>query len=136
MWRGFQVFLACLNVAVILTATFMFYKGGWSLSPGQPPIEYKDFISIMLTALSLMVTVLGAFIAILAIFGFSEIRKEAFRIAKHQAVQVATKEGKIAGETAAIKAAGEYLKQRIPSRDGDDYGKAASEDKGEQATAD
>lgn len=77
-----------------------------------------------------MVTVLGAFIAILAVFGFSEIRKEAVRIAKNQAVQTATKEAKIAGEGAALKATAEYLKQVIPTQvDEGDYGKAAGEDK-------
>lgn len=133
MWRGFQAFLACLNVAVISIGIFLFYKGGWTLTPGDPAIEYKDFISIVLTALSLMVTILGAFIAILAVFGFNEIRKEArriaTRIAKAEAVQVATKEGKVAGEGAAIQAAIAYLKQAVPSMDDGDYGKAAGEDK-------
>jgi TRAP-type C4-dicarboxylate transport system permease small subunit len=131
MWRGFQAFLACLNVAVILTGAFLFYKGGWTLTPGNPAIEYKDFISIVLTALSLLVTILGAFIAILAVFGFNEIRKEARRIAKIAAVQAAEKEGTISGEKAAIQAALAYLKQAVPEQvDGDDYGKAAGKDQG------
>jgi hypothetical protein len=128
MWRGFQAFLACLNVAVMLTAIFLLYKSGWTLSPGQSSIEYKDVISLILSALSLMLAVLGAFVAILAVFGFSEIRKEAYRIAKRNAVQVATKEGRAAGETAAIKAVGEYLKQRLPSQEVGDYGQAAGKD--------
>ncbi|MBG0801377.1 hypothetical protein IYW40_07765 [Methylocystis sp. H4A] len=131
MWRGFQAFLACLNVAVILTGAFLFYKGGWTLTPGNPAIEYKDFISIVLTALSLLVTILGAFIAILAVFGFNEIRKEARRIAKIAAVQAAEKEGKISGEKAAIQAALAYFKQAVPEQvDRDDYGKAAGKDQG------
>lgn len=129
MWRGFQAFLACLNFAIILTGAFLFYKGGWSLGPGSPPIEYKDFISIVLTALSLLVTILGAFIAILAVFGFSEIRKEARRIAKIEAVQVASKEATKVGERAAIQAAASYLKQTVPAPINDgDYGKAAAEE--------
>lgn len=136
MWRGFQAFLMSLNLAVMLTVTFMLYRGGWTFSPGQSSIDYKDLISIILSALSLMLAVLGAFVAILAVFGFSEIRKEASAIAKRQAVQVATKEGQIAGETAAIKAVGEYLKQRMPSQEPGDYGQAAGEDKNGQTSAD
>lgn len=48
-------------------------------------VDYKDFISIMLTGLSAMITVLGIGLATIAIWGFSQIKEEARRAAERVA---------------------------------------------------
>lgn len=138
MTKGFLIFVSCLNVAALCVAGFMFYKGGWDFKVGKTGIEYKDFISILLTVLGLMLAILGAFLAMLAVYGFQAIQKEArrlakgeaARVAKIEAVHVATKEGRLAGQRAAIQVAVEYLNQAVPGTvDNSDYGKAAGQDK-------
>jgi hypothetical protein len=137
MTKGFLIFVSCLNLSALTVAGFMFYEGGWAFKVGKTGIEYKDFVTILLTVLGLMLAILGAFLAMLAFYGFQAIQKEARRIAKDQAsrvakveaVQVATKEGRIAGQMAAIQAAVEYLNQAVPAQvDNNDYGKAAGQD--------
>ena len=88
---AFNCGLLVLNVAI-----------AWKIFAHQPPrqtlldillnraaeaqtIDYKDFISIMLTGLSAMITVLGIGLATIAIWGYGQIKEEA----KQAAVRVA-----------------------------------------------
>ncbi len=107
----------------------MFYKGGWKLEAGSTSIEYKDFLSIILTALAIMLAILGTFLAALAVLGFEAIRTEARKIAKDEACKAATLEARVVAGEVAPKAVNEYLKQVVPTKQPPyDYGRAAGED--------
>lgn len=69
--------------------------------PPEPQIvEYKDFISIMLTGLSAMIAVLGIGLATVAIWGYQRLNEDA----------------KMVGERAATKAAVQKLAERGQER--------------------
>jgi uncharacterized membrane protein len=127
MWTGIRGFLAIANLCTIALVLWIFYKSGWAFKAGGAQIEYKDFLSLVLTALSLMVAVLGAGIAILAVYGFQEIKREAGQVARNTATEVA----KNTAEAVTTKVATEYMSQRVPEISGSaDYGAAAGgEDK-------
>jgi hypothetical protein len=127
MLRGVQFFFTVLNLAALFTLGVIFWKGWWVPTVGPTAIEYKDFVSIVLTALALMIAMLAAFLAALAVYGFQFIRKEAQKLAESEATRVA----KVTAETVASRAVMEFLEQTGPAKEGAaDYGKIAGEDKG------
>ncbi len=133
MWRGFQFFMFILNLAVIATLVFLAWNSGWTFDKGSSSIEYKDFVSILLTALGVMVTILGLFLAALAIYGFEAIRQEARAIAKNEAARVAkeTAQPVARGVAQSVAARSTQVVQRQSSpekADGIDYGEVAGED--------
>lgn len=126
MLRGFLAFSALMSLSAIVAVGFLVWKGGWQPASGNSGIEYKDFVSIVLSALSLMIAVLGASLAALAVYGFEVIRKGAYRIAADKAEKVAKGVAEATAETVAARAAQAYLEQAgVGKPDGDDYGKAA-----------
>ena len=56
--------------------------------PDKPVIEYKDFVSILLTGITIVLAVLAAGIALLAVWGFKEfetrVNAETARVAGKQ----------------------------------------------------
>src|SRR3954471_5594814 len=80
-------FLVTFNVALGLLVLYL-------LSPHSPPesstLEYKDFISILLTGLAVMIAVATVFLAAAAIWGFEAIRREAKASAEIEARETAT----------------------------------------------
>ena len=56
-------------------------------SPTAPIIEYKDFVTILLTALGVMIAVAAIFAAIAAIWGFEFLRRETRESAEKAARQ-------------------------------------------------
>lgn len=76
-----------------------------------------------------MITVLGASLAALAVYGFEVIRKGAYRIAKAEAGRVAVREATSTAEIVAARVATAYLEQAGPDKVGTgDYGNVAGED--------
>lgn len=66
-------FIAGLSGAI---ATYIYH---FALTPGSSPsldLNYVDFLSITLTALSLMITVLGFFIAAASVIGWTTIESK------------------------------------------------------------
>jgi magnesium-transporting ATPase (P-type) len=125
MWRGLQIVLGALQIAVVVIAGFIVWHWSGTPSTGASSIEYKDFVSILLTALALMIAVLAAFLAAAAVYGFQAIREQACRISMEKSEEVA----KTTAESVASRATIEYLEQHFPRKDGTkDYGKAAGED--------
>lgn len=53
-------------------------------------IEYKDFISIVLTALAVIIAALTVFVAVAAIWGFTALREEARATAERVATSTAS----------------------------------------------
>jgi hypothetical protein len=131
MWRGLKVFASVLNVSAIFVVGFLVWNSGWQPSIGASKIEYKDFISIILTSLALMIALLGVVLAGFAFYGFEVIKKGAHRIAAMEARRVAKEvahaEARIISPSVAARAAEEYLEQ-MQAGLGGDYGEAAAKD--------
>ena len=129
VWRGFQIFLGAAYLSGAFVGWFFIYKAGWVAEIGSSGIEYKDFISIILTALAIMIAILGAFIAVLAVYGSQGIKEEAIgeaaRVARMTAKDVAVP----VAEEVAAKAVAAHLEQMAPIIKGADYGVAAGQDK-------
>ena len=118
MRRAASVTLGFFNCAVLVLGVCMIWQGYWQPTVGASSIEYKDFVSILLTALGIMIAILTAVIAVAAIWGFENIRSLAVKASVAESVKQS--------EAAALKAVNSFLEQTNPSLD---YGAAAGEDK-------
>lgn len=113
--------LIALNVAMLVMNGFAMWK--IYLYQAEPPslldvflrrpttpqlIDYKDFISIMISGLSLMVTVLGLGLATVAVWGTSTLKQEARvaaeRVASEDATKVATRVARDVAQSTAARA--------------------------------
>ncbi len=121
--------MGLLNLAVMGTLLFLAWKSGWTFDKGNTGIEYKDFVSILLTALGLMIAILGLFLAALAIYGFQLIRTEAQRIAKKEAARVAKETTQPLAQSVAARST-QAVRMQSPSEKAEDvdYGAVAGED--------
>jgi hypothetical protein len=89
--RAFQIVGWCFVVAAALMAAY--FIGASGRAPDEhPPFEYKDFVSILLTALGVMIAVAAVAAAIAAVWGFEFLRREMSRIARDTAIETATAE--------------------------------------------
>ncbi|MGA0598625.1 hypothetical protein [Enterovirga sp. CN4-39] len=87
-------------------------QGFWLLlqqKPGPASVEYKDFVSIILTAASLMIALLAFALAALAIWGYREIRSQLLRAAIKSARRSARVEARVQAPPIARRAAIEWL---------------------------
>lgn len=117
IWRGIQIFLGILNVAVII----MFFVAIWRahevdrfglnqlisfsmIFPTQG-LEYKDFIGIVLTAFAVMIAVLTVFLAVAAVWGYSSIKDGAHEMAQKTAMKVANEVATPAAKAEAVRVA-------------------------------
>jgi hypothetical protein len=152
VWRGFQIFMAATYISGMLVALFIAYKAGWIAELGSAGLDYKDFVSILLTATALMLAVLGAILAILAVYGFQGIKEDAVKragraakktampvasnIAKQTATDIATLVASKTAEEVATSVIANYFAQTTPENKEIDYGGVAGQDKdGENKSA-
>ena len=98
-------------------------------APPQPSasatVEYKDFVSIILTALGVMIAILAAIFAIAAIWGWGTLEREVLKAAVERAENAALKEAGAVAERVAIKVATTLIDQKVNEDDSGDYGEAA-----------
>jgi hypothetical protein len=88
--RALQVIGWCFVIAAAAMAIFAAPHVG---PIGEHPvIEYKDFVSILLTALGVMIAVAAVAAALGAVWGFEFLRREMNRIARETAIETAKKE--------------------------------------------
>ena len=101
-------FLISFNVALGILVLYMLSRGY------QPPkveagiaqtIEYKDFISILLTGLAVMIAVATILVAAGAIWGFEFLRKETTQTAEREARTVAERTARSVAEAVATRTA-------------------------------
>src|SRR6202034_452067 len=88
IWRAVQTIGWCFAIAVALVALFLALQKG-PAGP-QPLVEYKDFVSILLTAIAVMIAVGAVIAAFAAIWGFDLLRREIVKTATDTATKVAT----------------------------------------------
>lgn len=124
LWRGFQVLLTVFNLAFAVLAMYFIMKGG-VVTPESAGLDWKDFVTILLTALTVMVAIGALFIAVLAVWTYKDLRETVMRIAKETAESVATRtvrEGRpaetdAADATAMVKAMDEEARASIADVD-------------------
>ena len=117
IWRGIQIFLGILNVAVIT----MFFVAIWRahevdrfglnqllsfsmIFPTQG-LEYKDFIGIVLTAFAVMIAVLTVFLAVSAVWGYSSLKDGAHEMSRKTATTVVREEAIPEAKAEAVRVA-------------------------------
>lgn len=82
------------NVALAIVLGYLVWRGGYQTSVPQG-IEYKDFVSILLTAVIVMVALAALFVGAAAVWTYKEgmelIRTTADKAAREVATSVATR---------------------------------------------
>jgi hypothetical protein len=100
--RSAVAFLIVFNVALGILVLYFLMRGYRPPPKDAQTIEYKDFISILLTGLAVMMAVGTIMIAAAAVWGFEAIRKEVRVSADAVARETATRIAKeVAGPIAA-----------------------------------
>jgi hypothetical protein len=97
LWRACCVVTLFFNTAVAAMALFYMSRGqhhvvfrGHALVPEPAQaVEFKDFASILLTAVAVMFAIATVVIALAAIWGFSQLKDEAAKVARDVASTVA-----------------------------------------------
>jgi hypothetical protein len=72
-----------LNVVLAALLFYLCIRGG--LKPDDPKVEYKDLITIILTAIAVLLAGVTIIIALLAVWGYSSILKTAQEAAEQAA---------------------------------------------------
>jgi hypothetical protein len=146
-WRGFHIFMAATYIAGIFVVFFIVWKAGWIAEIGSVGLDYKDFVSILLTATALMLAVLGAILAILAVYGFQGIKEDAAKraaraakkaarpVARETAERVATDIAAKTAESVATAFLANYVAQTTPANKDIDYGGTAGQDGDSESTS-
>jgi hypothetical protein len=83
--RALQVIGWCFIIAASIAICVMAGRG----PSGSPVLEYKDFVSILLTALGVMIAIGAVLAAVAAVWGFETLRKETTNAAVLTATRVA-----------------------------------------------
>jgi hypothetical protein len=81
--RAAQIIGWCFVIAAVLTA--LYASVGEPASSGKPVIDYKDYVSILLTALGVMIAIGAVAAAFAAVWGFEFLRREMSRLATETA---------------------------------------------------
>jgi flagellar basal body-associated protein FliL len=84
MWRTLQVLLTLFNIAFAILAVYFIQKGG-VITPQSQALDYKDFVTILLTGIAVMIAVGAVAVALFAVWGFSALREEARESARRAA---------------------------------------------------
>lgn len=82
--RGLNTILLVFVIALLITNIVLMRSGHPIAMPGDKDaqgLEYKDFITIVLTALAVMVAVATLLLAALAVYGYGALREEAVKTA-------------------------------------------------------
>jgi predicted RNase H-like nuclease len=85
--RAFQIVGWCFVVALALVAAFALAGNG--ITSDHPVVEYKDFVSILLTAIAVMIGIGAVAAAFAAIWGFELLRREIVKAAAEIAAKAA-----------------------------------------------
>lgn len=88
-----------------------------------------DFFAAMLAALGVIITVLAVFIGIAAIWGYTQISKEAAKMAAKQAKRIAQREARAYLEEHVPRLVAEELDRRYGKDQG--YGSGAAKEDGD-----
>jgi hypothetical protein len=130
MGRVYQLVFLLVGIVITLTgwifAGLFYFKPSLSLGASQE-VEYKDFISILLTALAVMIAILATTFAIAAVWGYAALKEEVVKASKAEAREAAQVEARTTADVVAMRVARELAQQTLPGEaaTGEDYGRAA-----------
>jgi hypothetical protein len=124
--RVFQFLALASAVPGWVFAAYFYFEPHWSIGPHEG-IEYKDFISILLTALGVLIASLAGILALGAIWGYGALKEEMTRVSEAESRKVAEIEAKAVAEGVATRVARNLAEQTLRDRSiyGGDYGEAA-----------
>jgi ABC-type enterochelin transport system permease subunit len=91
-WRAFIIALLLIVIALLATILWLQVHAHPIWIPGEKDaegVEYKDFISILLTALAVMIALATILLAGLALWGFGALKDEARSVAERVAKETA-----------------------------------------------
>jgi hypothetical protein len=111
-----NLLLLITNIAVLAMGGWFIISRGYQAGNGWTPVE---LVTIILTALAVIVAVMGVFFAIMAIWGYSQIREDARLLSRKVAIDEV---GKVVPRAIASE-----LDRRVGA---DGYAEAASKDDG------
>jgi hypothetical protein len=90
-WANRALFIVNVVLAIGL-GWFYLANASPSLSAVPPPgLDWKDYVSILLTIVTIVLAAVALFIAVAAIWGYAAIRQHAEEIATAAAVETATR---------------------------------------------
>jgi hypothetical protein len=93
IFRGLQVTACFAIIAVGLITLYVFFIGDLTTEREHGVVEYKDFVTILLTAVAVMIAVATVIVALMAVFGYTILRDEmnrtAAKIAEDKASEIA-----------------------------------------------
>ena len=97
-----------LNVGLAALLFYLCIRGG--LLPDDPRLEYKDLITIILTAIAVLLAGVTIIIALLAVWGYSSIRESVVKTAQEAAEQAARDTARSIAEPVAARVAEEAVR--------------------------
>ncbi len=105
LFRALQITVYFCVIAFVILTLWLVVNG--EISAGEPKVEYKDFVAILLTGLAVMIAVATVLAAMGAIWGYVIIREEinrtVERIASARAEEIANKKAaEVARESVSI----------------------------------
>lgn len=158
MLRAWNYFLVASNISFAIVLAVIVYRSNWlapAPNPQRPlelvlslldrqqqtggppsPIEYKDFVAILLSALSVMIAILGLLLAAAAIWGYQELKGAALKAALEQVEKTVPSIAARAAEAVARQqVAGDRSAPNLNYTEdfGEAYGAAAGEGGGTQS---
>lgn len=113
MRKAINLILPLFNIVLFFILLFHIGIGGLSAPP--PGWEYKDLITIILTALGVLLGALAIFIGLLAVWGYASIRDAATKAAADKADAIARE----VAEPVAARVAEEVAARNLPAASGD-----------------
>jgi hypothetical protein len=101
MKRGLQILGSVVGIIILVIATTLLIHTLFPLRPTKG-IEYVDLITIVLSALSIMITILGLFVAALALIGWTTFENKLRDNSLSYLTSELSKEGKLRKEFETI----------------------------------
>ena len=75
LWKAFGIVMACANCVLIAFLFCYLHLNRHAFLAPANGLEWKDFVSILLTALGVMLAVMTLFLAVLAIWGIQFLER-------------------------------------------------------------
>jgi uncharacterized membrane protein len=134
LWIILQILIGIVNAALIVV--WLYSKGGFYLKASEQqavgtPLDYNNFVPILLTAIGVMIAVLTVFLAIAAVWGYTQIKDETTKTAKETAKETAKVEARklVPAEVGKVVPAEVelFMKKMSDGNEFRDYGRAEGE---------
>lgn len=127
--KAFNLLFFVLNAALLAVGGFFVFSRGYVAGAG---FSQYEVITLVLACVAVLLTALGLFVAIIAIWGYGTLKQAAMDQAQSAAHVTA---GRVA-EAVAARTAEEFVSRRFNASEGGDYGAAAAIEEEQEPNAD